>query len=371
MSTQLVLTLTLDDVPVDDAVISLKNLSNDTIVYSAIYDNVNKYYVVEDISLESVKYEISVLYNMKHLKKVYYFKEDTVNYLNIQLKKTRFILSLSKDNAILDNAEITLKNSENNTETYSMEYINESSYYMVENIIIENNNDNTYDININYVENNQNQSLIMTYSFNYEDVNYFTCSLKKTRLIITITKHMDSIKNANITLKKTSDGDIIYDGNPYDALNDYYLLEDIFINTSDENEYEVTATYEDNGEIKNIVQTYNFKFDEINYFPINIDECGNRLVTNKDCKYFLHEPYMTPNNYDLYFNYNEIPSNIIIESPNELRKRLQRTLPLTKILHLNMETEQNPQKNTINIGTSLRLKFNEENNNQTNIKKIF
>ena len=90
---------------------------------------------------------------------------------------------------------------------------------------------------------------------------------------------------------------------------------------------------------------------------IKLDDCKNQILTNKNCKYFYHEPYMTPNNYDIYFNQASIPANVIKESPQDLLKRLQRTMPLTKILHLNLETEQNPQFNQINLYTKTKIKF--------------
>ena len=40
-------------------------------------------------------------------------------------------------------------------------------------------------------------------------------------------------------------------------------------------------------------------------------------MVNKHCKHFRHEPYMTPNNYDLYFDPEQIPVNIPRENvPN-------------------------------------------------------
>ena len=86
--------------------------------------------------------------------------------------------------------------------------------------------------------------------------------------------------------------------------------------------------------------------------------CENEVMLNKDCKYFLHEPYMTPNNFDFYFDYSKIPVNNIIEPPNSLMKRLQRTMPLTKIIHLNFESEEEPEYNIVNVYTKLRLKYN-------------
>ena len=60
---------------------------------------------------------------------------------------------------------------------------------------------------------------------------------------------------------------------------------------------------------------------------------------NEECKYFHHEPYYTPNNYDLFFDYNNIPVNIPVEKAHDLRNRLQKLMPVTKIIHLNMGSE--------------------------------
>ena len=49
-------------------------------------------------------------------------------------------------------------------------------------------------------------------------------------------------------------------------------------------------------------------------------------MVNKHCKHFRHEPYMTPNNYDLYFNPAEIPANIKRENVPNLIKRLQKRI---------------------------------------------
>ena len=59
----------------------------------------------------------------------------------------------------------------------------------------------------------------------------------------------------------------------------------------------------------------------------------------ENCKYFRHEPDYTPNNFDIYMDYTGIPSNIPKENANDLKNRLQKTMPLTKKIHLNLETE--------------------------------
>lgn len=99
--------------------------------------------------------------------------------------------------------------------------------------------------------------------------------------------------------------------------------------------------------------------NELLLYLVKVDDCQNQILTNKNCKYFHHDPYMTPNNFDLYFDHSKIPSNIIQESPHNLLKRLQRTLPLTKILHLNLQSEQDTHLNCVNIHTKAKIRFNE------------
>lgn len=78
-------------------------------------------------------------------------------------------------------------------------------------------------------------------------------------------------------------------------------------------------------------------------------------MVNKHCKHFRHEPYMTPNNYDLYFNPNEIPANINKENAHNLVKRLQKLMPLSKILHVNfnIDPESIAESNQFTINTNL------------------
>ena len=107
---------------------------------------------------------------------------------------------------------------------------------------------------------------------------------------------------------------------------------------------------------------------EENILEINITGCDGGVLLDKTCKYFHHDPYWTPNNYDLYFDYNSIPVNIITESPSNLQKRLQNCLPLTKILHLNLDTDDEYQSNSVHIHSNVNLYYNSlnvtsENNN--------
>ena len=84
---------------------------------------------------------------------------------------------------------------------------------------------------------------------------------------------------------------------------------------------------------------------------------SNNKKINRKCKYFHHDPYMTPNNFDLYFDYNSIPMNIDVGATYDLNKRLQRVMPLSKKIHLNLENRESSQSNGFNINTRIRLSF--------------
>lgn len=90
---------------------------------------------------------------------------------------------------------------------------------------------------------------------------------------------------------------------------------------------------------------------------------------NNECKYFHHEPYYTPNNYDLFFDYNSIPVNIPVEKAHDLRNRLQKLMPLSKIIHLNMDNDTFEEDNNIHFHTKLRIKYStNEDPIQTQLK---
>lgn len=82
----------------------------------------------------------------------------------------------------------------------------------------------------------------------------------------------------------------------------------------------------------------------------------NYPVYDGKCKIIHHEPYYTPNNFDLSFDINKIPSNIEMESAVNLQKRLQKLMPISKIIHLDLTTD-NPVNsiNQINIVSMLQI----------------
>ena len=76
---------------------------------------------------------------------------------------------------------------------------------------------------------------------------------------------------------------------------------------------------------------------------------------NPNCKIIRHDPDWTPNNFDISFNPSQIPSNIKTESTDSLQKRLQKLLPATKRIHINLYTEELDENNDLKLHTSLRI----------------
>ncbi|WP_296882094.1 hypothetical protein [uncultured Methanobrevibacter sp.] len=77
---------------------------------------------------------------------------------------------------------------------------------------------------------------------------------------------------------------------------------------------------------------------------------------SNNCKKLRNEPFMSPNNYDLEFDSNKIPANIQIEKGVNLEKRLQKLMPLGKIIHVDSASTSTPQNNMISIFSNLNLK---------------
>lgn len=101
------------------------------------------------------------------------------------------------------------------------------------------------------------------------------------------------------------------------------------------------------------------------------DECGDLIKKiNKNCKYFHQDPYRTPNNFDLHFDYNSIPVNIEYEGNVDLLKRLKKHLPLSKILHLDMETRNVNHNEAFNICTKTKVTLNMVNSNGESEKVV-
>ncbi len=81
----------------------------------------------------------------------------------------------------------------------------------------------------------------------------------------------------------------------------------------------------------------------------------NYPVYDGPCKKFHSEPYMTPNNFDLHFDISKVPSNILMESASNLQDRLQKLMPLSKYIHLDLDVDTVNQSNQISIVSSLSI----------------
>ena len=67
------------------------------------------------------------------------------------------------------------------------------------------------------------------------------------------------------------------------------------------------------------------------------------------------DPNWTPNNYEISFNPNKIPTNIKTENNSSLQKRLQKLLPTSKKIHIKLQTEQLTEHNDFKIHTQLKI----------------
>ena len=86
-------------------------------------------------------------------------------------------------------------------------------------------------------------------------------------------------------------------------------------------------------------------------------EMVDETIDEKDIpkKYFRHDPYYTPNNYDVYFDVKLIPSNIRLENGYNLERRLNKLMPLTRKVHLNFDTKTIPADNNVRVFTSMKI----------------
>lgn len=77
-----------------------------------------------------------------------------------------------------------------------------------------------------------------------------------------------------------------------------------------------------------------------------------------EMRIFRDEKTMNPSNFDIYLNINEIPVNIETENLSELKHRLQKLMPLSKTVHLNLTdgiTRKLDKENTFNLKSSLKI----------------
>ena len=85
------------------------------------------------------------------------------------------------------------------------------------------------------------------------------------------------------------------------------------------------------------------------------------MPKDPNCKIIHHEPNWTPNNYEINFDPTMIPSNIKTESSDSLQKRLQKLMPLSSRIHVNLSTDTFSEKNDLEIHTSLKINGKEVN----------
>ncbi|MDO5849323.1 MAG: hypothetical protein Q4P18_07295 [Methanobrevibacter sp.] len=78
-----------------------------------------------------------------------------------------------------------------------------------------------------------------------------------------------------------------------------------------------------------------------------------------NCKYMRTKYNYTPNDYDIYFNYEDIPSNIKLKDIVGLSYQLQRVMPLTKKVHLQFNTTNKEYTSRINVYTTLSVNKHE------------
>ena len=76
---------------------------------------------------------------------------------------------------------------------------------------------------------------------------------------------------------------------------------------------------------------------------------------NDNCKYMRSKKNWTPNDYELWFQHNNIPSNINVEEVPNLSSRLDKLTPLSKKVHIMLNTSDEEYNNTINLVSDLTL----------------
>lgn len=79
------------------------------------------------------------------------------------------------------------------------------------------------------------------------------------------------------------------------------------------------------------------------------------MVNQDTCKYMRSKMNWTPNDYELWFEHNKISSNIIVEDVPNLSARLDQLTPLSKKVHVMLNTSNEEYNNTIGIVSDLTL----------------
>ena len=88
------------------------------------------------------------------------------------------------------------------------------------------------------------------------------------------------------------------------------------------------------------------------------------MVEKSNCKYMRSKHNWTPNDYELWFQHTNIPSNIRTENVPNLSARLNRLTPLSKKVHIVLNTPEKEYRNTISIVSDLTVTIGE------NIKRV-
>lgn len=78
-------------------------------------------------------------------------------------------------------------------------------------------------------------------------------------------------------------------------------------------------------------------------------------MANDNCKIIRNEPDWTPNNYDISFKPSQIPKNIPTETADNLQKRLQKLMPTSKRIHINLFSSEMSEKNDFKIHAKLKI----------------
>lgn len=75
------------------------------------------------------------------------------------------------------------------------------------------------------------------------------------------------------------------------------------------------------------------------------------------CKYMRTKYNWTPNDYNLSFPVEEIPSNVDVQNVKELTLQLQNKTPLGKVIHIELEEKNRNIENVLDIYTTASISF--------------
>ena len=75
------------------------------------------------------------------------------------------------------------------------------------------------------------------------------------------------------------------------------------------------------------------------------------------CKYMRTKYNWTPNDYNLSFPTEEIPSNVDVQNVKELTLQLQSKSPLGKVIHIELEEKNRNIENVLDIFTTASISF--------------